>query len=49
MSMNHHDDHTHVTLSDLHDCLAKQRQHLHAQILVVLLASLLAIGFWIAR
>ena len=48
--MSHqHDDHTHITLADLQDCMAKQRRHFHAQMLAMLLASLLAIGLWWSR
>ncbi len=46
--MSHlHDDHTHITLADLHECIARQRQHLHAQMLAVLLASLTVLFVWL--
>ncbi len=46
--MSHlHDDHTHVTLADLRECMAKQRAHLHAQMVVMLVASLIVLGYWV--
>jgi len=49
MSEHDHDGHTHATLSELHECIAYQRQRLRFQMLVVLVVSLLAIGMWISR
>lgn len=49
--MNHHDhdDHTHTTLTELHDCVARQRHRMHVQMILVVVFCLLAIGFWFTR
>lgn len=44
-----HDDHTHSTLHDLIDCVANQRRARAWQYVVVLLVSLLVIGYWVVR